>query len=44
MDRMLKASRNNLARQGDWIKERRASISSSLAKLDSDFDKLVGGR
>jgi argininosuccinate lyase len=44
MDRMLKASRNNLAQQGDWIKERRASINSSLAKLDSDFNKFVGGR
>lgn len=41
MARMLNASRQRLAQQGEWIKDRRARIASSLARLDSDFDKLV---
>ena len=41
MDRMLKAANQKLAQQAEWIKARRARISSSLAKLDSDFDKLL---
>jgi len=45
MERMLKASKLKLAQQGDWIRDKRARITSSLAKLDSDFDKLmVGGK
>lgn len=44
MERMLGAAKNNLARQSEWIKEKRAAISFSLAKLDADFDKLVGDR
>jgi argininosuccinate lyase len=41
MDRMLKAARQRLAQQDAWIKEKRARIDSSLARLDHDFDKLV---
>jgi argininosuccinate lyase len=40
MDRMLKASRQGLAQQAEWIAARRARITSSLARLDGDFDKL----
>ena len=41
MARMLNASRQKLAQQGEWIEDRRARIASSLARLDSDFDKLM---
>jgi argininosuccinate lyase len=41
MERMLKASRERLARQGDWVKEKRARISGALERLDGDFGKLV---
>jgi argininosuccinate lyase len=41
MDRMLKAAKQKLAQQGEWAREKRARISSSLARLDSDFDKLL---
>jgi argininosuccinate lyase len=44
MDRMLKAANKNLAQQDEWIKEKRARIESSLAKLDYDFDKLLKSR
>jgi argininosuccinate lyase len=40
MERMLKASKQRLAQQDTWIKEKRARIDSSLARLDHDFDKL----
>ena len=43
MERMLKASRQKLAQQGEWVKEKRARIASSLARLDGDFDKLMAG-
>jgi argininosuccinate lyase len=41
MARMLKAAKQKLAQQEAWVKEKRATINSSLAKLDGDFDKLV---
>jgi argininosuccinate lyase len=41
MDRMLKAAGQRLAQQDAWIKEKRARIDSSLARLDHDFAKLV---
>jgi argininosuccinate lyase len=41
MDRMLKSARQKLAQQGEWVKEKRARISSSLARLDSDFERLL---
>jgi argininosuccinate lyase len=45
MARMLKASNEKLAQQGEWIQARRERIASSLARLDSDFEKLsAGGR
>jgi argininosuccinate lyase len=41
MERMLKAAKQRLAQQDAWIKEKRARIDGSLARLDRDFDKLV---
>ena len=41
MVRMLKAANQSLTLQGDWIKAKRARISSSLDKLDSDFGKIA---
>jgi argininosuccinate lyase len=43
MARMLNAAKQKLAQQGEWIKDRRARIASALARLDSDFDKLMAG-
>jgi argininosuccinate lyase len=43
MERMLKESRQRIAQQAEWIKEKRARIASALARLDGDFDKLVAG-
>ena len=43
MERMLKASRQELAQQRQWIKARRDRIAASLATLDSDFAKLLAG-
>lgn len=40
MERMLKESTQRVAQQDAWISARRARISSSLARLDSDFEKL----
>jgi argininosuccinate lyase len=40
MARMLKESTLRVAQQDAWIKARRTQIASSLARLDSDFDKL----
>ena len=40
MDRMLKESSQRIAQQDDWIKARRDRISSSLSRLDADFEKL----
>ena len=41
MARMLKAAKLNLTLQGEWLAARRSRIASSLAKLDTDFDKLA---
>jgi argininosuccinate lyase len=41
LDRMLKIANKKLAGQDDWIKENRAKISASQAKLDDDFTKLM---
>ena len=41
LDRMLKLANQKLAEQDAWIKEKRAKISASLAKLDADFAKLM---
>ncbi|MDX3810242.1 MAG: argininosuccinate lyase, partial [Bosea sp. (in: a-proteobacteria)] len=41
MERMLREARQRLDQQEDWIKEKRAKIASSLAKLDSDFTALA---
>jgi argininosuccinate lyase len=38
---MLKLANQKLAEQDAWIKEKRAKISASLAKLDADFAKLM---
>lgn len=43
MARMLKASKQMLAQQNDWIGARRARITAALAKLDADFNKLSAG-
>lgn len=43
MERMLKASRQELAQQRQWIKARRDRIATSLATLDSDFARLLAG-
>jgi argininosuccinate lyase len=39
MARMLKEANARVAQQDQWIKENRAHIAGSLAKLDSDFNK-----
>ena len=44
MQRMLKSAGDKLAQQDEWIKARRARISSALAKLDGDFDKLLNAK
>jgi len=44
MERMLKASRQRLAQQGEWIASSRDHIRQSLAGLDRDFDRLVSSR
>ena len=41
MARMLKAAKQKLAQQNDWVAQNRAKISNSLAGLDRDFDKLL---
>lgn len=41
MQRMLKVANDQLAQQDQWIEARREHISSSLARLDLDFDKLL---
>ena len=43
MERMTKAAKLRIAQQGEWIAARRAKINSSLARLDSDFEKLAAG-
>lgn len=41
MTRMLKQAQQVLAQQDAWVKEKRSKISSSLARLDADFDTLM---
>ena len=41
LDRMLKIANQKLAEQDAWIKEKRDRINTSLAKLDTDFGKLL---
>jgi argininosuccinate lyase len=40
MERMVKESLQRVAQQDAWINARRARISSSLARLDTDFEKF----
>ena len=42
MARMLKEANARVAQQDQWIKDNRAHIAGSLAKLDTDFDKVLG--
>jgi argininosuccinate lyase len=42
MARMLKEANTRVTQQDQWIKENRAHIAGSLAKLDADFDKVLG--
>ncbi|KQR73621.1 argininosuccinate lyase [Burkholderia sp. Leaf177] len=42
MARMLNDANKRVADQGKWIKDNRAHISSSLARLDTDFGKVSG--
>lgn len=44
MARMLKASRQRLAQQGEWIAGSRAHIRNALAGLDRDFARLLPAR
>ena len=44
MERMLKAAKKSLGQQGEWIKEKRAGITSALARLDRDFGKIIDGK
>lgn len=41
MARMLKVANQKLVLQDEWIKARRARITTALATLDADFDKLL---
>lgn len=41
MERMLSVAKGKLDEQSEWIKQKRERISSSLARLDSDFDGLT---
>jgi argininosuccinate lyase len=41
LDRMLKLAIRTMAQQSTWIKEKRTRIDTSLARLDSDFGKLL---
>lgn len=43
MDRMLAEAKQRLDRQDAWIKDRRAKITTGLAKLDADFVTLAKG-
>ncbi|MGH6858975.1 MAG: argininosuccinate lyase [Phyllobacterium sp.] len=43
MDRMLKAAADGIARNEEWVAQRRNQIDTSLARLDADFDKLRAG-
>nr|WP_314626648.1 argininosuccinate lyase [uncultured Noviherbaspirillum sp.] len=41
MQRMVKAAKERLARQNDWVVQNRGRIGNALAGLDRDFDKLL---
>lgn len=41
MTRMLAEARKNLAEQQAWIKDKKDTIASALARLDKDFEKLL---
>ena len=41
LDRMLKLANKKIAQQSVWIEEKRTRIDTSLARLDSDFGKLL---
>ncbi len=41
IERMLKEANAKIAAQDAWIKARHETIDGALAKLDSDFDKLL---
>ena len=41
MQRMLKAAKEKLARQNDWVAQNRRHISNALTGLDRDFEKLL---
>jgi argininosuccinate lyase len=41
MRRLLALSTQNIAEQAQWIASRRGAIDSALAKLDSDFARLL---
>lgn len=41
MERMLKAARQSLAQQSEWIAGRRTKITAALGRLDADFNKLA---
>lgn len=41
LERMLKVANTKLAEQDAWIKQKRARINASLARLDADFNKLL---
>ena len=44
MERMLREAAQRVTQQEAWIKDRRTQISSSLARLDADFEKLQAAR
>lgn len=44
MVRMLRASNQKLAQQGEWINQKRGHINGSLARLDGDFAKLLSDK
>ncbi|MBA8878991.1 argininosuccinate lyase [Phyllobacterium myrsinacearum] len=43
MDRMLKAAKEKIVRNEEWVTQHRAQITESLARLDADFDQLKSG-
>ena len=42
MARMIAAASQTIAQQTAWIADRRGRIAASLARLDADFEKLLG--
>jgi argininosuccinate lyase len=41
MARMLKGANQQLAQQGEWIKEKRSRIAGALARLNTDFGRVL---